>query len=199
MSTLHISSQTDTQKITASLRRLVLLQSLWMQLIYYLAESVIRACRIRHLARHNMGCCHFSWAAGMKADYRGMQVTVRTSATKCDAVSFPIIIQMLFQDKLQKCKCSKSIWSLIMKSFTLVIWIMRCVQNWVKRQRIDLSTTGFVNCLFSLQAHEWALVKVLIWYCQSHKKSICPHPVLLPSLWQDGMAGNSRKNKEYLS
>lgn len=146
MYTLHVSSQTDTQKITAFLRSLVLLQSLWLQLMYHFTKSVIRTCRIRHLARYNMGCCHFSRAAGVKADYRGMQVTV-TCATKCDAVSFPIIIQMLFQDKLQKCKCPNSIWSLIMKSFTLVIWIMRCVQNWVKRQHIDLSTTGFVNCL----------------------------------------------------
>lgn len=77
--------------------------------MYYLAESVIRTCRIQHLARHNMGCCHFSWAAGVKEDYRGMQVTVRTCATKCDAVSFPIIMQMLFQDKLQECKCPDSI------------------------------------------------------------------------------------------
>lgn len=76
--------------MTASLRSLVLLQPLWMQLMYYLAESVIRTRRIRLLAQHYMGCCHFSRIAGVKADYMGMQVIARTRATKCDAVKqFP--------------------------------------------------------------------------------------------------------------
>lgn len=60
------------KKMTASLRSLVLLQPLWMQLMYYLAESVIRTRRILLLARHNMGCYHFSRTAGVKADYMGM-------------------------------------------------------------------------------------------------------------------------------
>lgn len=146
-----------------------------------------------------MGCCHFSRAAGVKADYRGMQVTVRTCATKCDAVSFPTIMQMLFQDKLQECKCPDSIWSLIMKSFTLVIWIMRCVQNWVEKAAYWFEHYGVCQ-VFNF--HYRLMNGPLLRYWSdigNHKKSICPHPVLLPSLWQDGMAGNSRKNKEYLS
>lgn len=88
------------KKMTAPLRSLVLLQPLWMQLMYYLAESVIRTRRIRLLVRHNMGCCHSSRTAVVKADYKGMKVIVGTRATKCDAVrQFPKEIQMLFQDK----------------------------------------------------------------------------------------------------
>lgn len=59
-----LSPHNGTAKHTmqaACLRSLVLLQPLLMQLMYYLAESVITTCTVQLLAGHNTGCCPFPW------------------------------------------------------------------------------------------------------------------------------------------
>lgn len=67
------SSKTDTMQAASLLRSLVLLQPLLMQLMYYLAESVIRTCTIPLLVWHNMGCCHFPWLLAWRQITWGME------------------------------------------------------------------------------------------------------------------------------